>query len=807
MKKTIRIGTRKSKLALVQTDIVKNALQKAWPDAAIEIAKIDTKGDQVLDQSLTSFGGKGVFTAELEAELLSGTIDIAVHSAKDMPMEFPEGLDIGAVLPRADVRDTFVTTDGKTLKSLAPGSVVGTSSLRREILIKEINPHVKIKLLRGNVQTRLRKLKEGQYDGMILAAAGVERLGLTKEEGFFYEYLDPEAFLPAAGQGILAVESRTDDDEINEMLRAIHDERTRCILEAERAFLRTLGGSCNAPAAALCREENGTFTMKGMFVKDGVHGRKTAMRAAADGSDPAETARQLGVDAAREVNKGTVYLVGAGPGDEDLLTRKGLAVLKEADVVVYDNLASASLLNEVRDDAELIYAGKRSSHHHLRQFETNKLLIDLAREGKNVVRLKGGDPFIFGRGGEEGQELREAGIDFVVVPGVSSSYSVPAYCGIPVTHRDFASSFHVITGHEGSHKNGETVLDYEVLAREEGTLVFLMGLKNLPNITGSLIGYGKDPKTPVAVLQEGTTARQKTAVGTLETIVDVVEKEGIQTPAITVVGDVVTLKDTLSWYGKEPLFGQRVLVTGSRSMVDRLVPIFKEEGAEAISFSLIRTENLDEPDFARALEELDSYTWIILTSANGVTCLFDALRERRKDIRDFHHIHFAVIGDGTKTALEAHNIYSDFVPTAYSSKDMAASLIPLLKEEDRVLLLRAEEANTVLPDALTKAGIANTCISLYHTVVDDRKAEELSRLVRSVDYITFASSSAVKAYVSMVDDLSAVQGKYISIGPVTTKAALAADLPVSVTAVDYTARGIVEAVLKDVQGGEDPQAR
>lgn len=799
MKKTIRIGTRKSLLALVQTEIVKDALLRAFPETEIEIVKIDTKGDQLLDRSLTSFGGKGVFTVELEAELLSGAIDIAVHSAKDMPMEFPAGLGIGAVLSRADARDTFVSLDGTKLADLAPGSVVGTSSLRRELQIKEINPQVQIKLLRGNVQTRLRKLKEGQYDGIILAAAGIERLGYENEEEFHYEYLEPETFLPAAGQGILAVESRMDDAETAEMLAAIHDEEAACLLAAERSFLKTIGGSCNAPAAAYCRKEGGRFLMDAMFVKDGAHLRRAHMDIAADAQDMLEAATQLGKDIAGEVNKGIVYLVGAGPGDEDLMTRKGLKVLREADVVVYDSLASSSLLNEVRDDAELIFAGKRSSHHFKKQYETNQLLIDLAKEGKNVVRLKGGDPYIFGRGGEEGQELRAAGVDFVVVPGISSSYSVPAYCGIPVTHRDYASSFHVITGHEGNHKNGATVLDYGTLAREEGTLIFLMGLKNLPNIVKNLIENGKDPKTPAGVLQEGTTARQKMAVGTLENIVEVVEREGIQTPAITVVGDVVSLADELSWYGGKPLSGQRVLVTGSRSMVERLSPLLKEEGAEAISFSLIRTEAMDTPEFDRAMADIDSYTWIVLTSANGVECFFDKLKAMRKDIRDFKDVHFAVIGDGTKNALEGHGIYSDLIPTAYSSKDMAADMVPHMKPTDKVLLLRAEEANAVLPDSLTAAGIDHTCVSLYHTVVDERKADELSRLIETVDYITFASSSAVRAFVSMAGSLENVSAKYISIGPVTTKTAEAEGLHVDRTAAVYTAQGIVDAIIEDVR--------
>ncbi len=802
MKKNLRIGTRKSQLALAQTEIVKDKILESFPNIEVEIVKIDTKGDQILDKSLTSFGGKGVFTAELEAELLSGAIDIAVHSAKDMPMEFPKGLGIGACLDRADARDVFVTTTGKKLSELKPGSIVGTSSLRRELLIKEINPDVQIRMLRGNVQTRLRKLREGMYDGIILAAAGIERMEYQELDGISYEYMDTDIFLPAAGQGILAVESRVDDEETAPILAAINSEQAEQLLAAERAFLITIGGSCNAPAAAICKTEDGKMTMRAMYVKDGVHAKKTyqeiSVSEGASKEEKVERAKALGTLVAKEVNKGKVYLVGAGPGDEDLITRKALRCIREADVIVYDSLASSSLLNEAKDDAELIYAGKRSSHHHLKQYETNQLLADLALAGKNVVRLKGGDPYIFGRGGEEGQELREVGVDFEVVPGISSSYSVPAYCGIPVTHRDFASSFHVITGHEGDHKNGATVLDYATLAKEEGTLIFLMGLKNLPNIVKNLIDNGKNPETPVGVLQEGTTARQKIATGTLETIVEVVKREGIQTPAITVVGDVVSLHSVLDWYGHKPLSGQRVLVTGSPSMVERLSPLLKDEGAEAISFSLVRTESLHTKEISDAINNSADYSWIVFTSANGVKCFFDQLKMMRKDVRDFAHIHFAVIGDGTKKALEAHGIYSDFVPTAYSSDEMARSLTPLLTKEDKVLLLRAAEANKVLPDALSAAGIQNDIVPLYHTVVDEKKADELNRLIKTCDYITFASSSAVKAFVSLVDDLDEVEGKYISIGPVTSKTAERAGLTLAQTATSFTAAGIVEAIKRDI---------
>ncbi|MEE1229417.1 MAG: hydroxymethylbilane synthase [Lachnospiraceae bacterium] len=797
MSKTIRIGTRKSKLAMVQTTMVRDQLKEAYPDVDFEIVKIDTKGDKILDQSLTSFGGKGVFTAELEAQLLSGDIDIAVHSAKDMPMEFPEGLGIGAACKRADMRDIFVTTDGRKLEDLPKGSIVGTSSLRRELQIKEINPTVTIKLLRGNVQTRLRKLMEGQYDGIILAAAGVERLGLEKEEGFYYQYMDPKVFLPAAGQGIMAVESRLQDSETAKMLAAIDDYDGRVALTAERAFLKTIGGSCNAPAAGYFEQKGDRLEMRAKFAKDGENMQMAVKSLDLDGRDRVEAARELGIAIAREVNQGKVYLIGGGPGDEDLITRKALGILRTADVVVYDSLASDSLLNEVKDDCELVYAGKRSSHHYLKQYETNELLIKLAKDGKIVARLKGGDPYIFGRGGEEGQELREAGVDFEVIPGISSSYSVPSYCGIPVTHRDYASSFHVITGHEGSHKHGKYVLDYATLAKEEGTLIFLMGLANLPNIVRELMANGKDPETPVGVLQEGTTAKQKVATGTLETIVDVVKKEGIRTPAITVVGNVVSLHDVLNWYGGKPLSGKRVLVTGTKSMSEKLSPILKKEGAEAISFSLVRTEKLDSKELHQAILNASDYQWIVFTSANGVDIFFDKLSEMRRDIRTFASVKFAVIGEGTRKALENHGVYCDFMPKAFSSKDMAEALIPAVKEGEKVLLLRAKEANAVLPEALEKAGIAHKCISLYHTVYDDRKADELNRIVPSCDYITFASSSAIKAYHSMLEDTTEVHGKYISIGPVTSKTAAKLGYTIGAQAVSYTAQGMVDVMIQD----------
>ena len=788
----IRIGTRKSRLALIQTDLVRLRIEAAFPEVEVEIVEMSTKGDELLDRSLTSFGGKGVFTRELEEALLEEKIDLAVHSAKDMPMEFPEGLYIGAVLPRADVRDVLVTRSGVRAADLAPGSIVGTSSLRRELQIKELNPMVQIKLLRGNVQTRIRKLKEGGYDAILLAAAGLERLGITEEEGICLEYLDPEEFLPAAGQGILAVEAK--EGRLTEILSAIHCPEAALELEAERSFLKAIGGSCNAPAAGLCRLEEGRLHMKVLYAPEG-----TKLRRAEESDEPA-AARRLGETLARKVKRGKVWLLGAGPGDMGLLTEKALAAVRAADVLVYDNLASAAVLNEARRDAELIYAGKRADRHHLRQEETNALLVEKALEGKNVARVKGGDPFIFGRGGEEAQELLKAGVEFEIIPGVSSSYAAPAYAGIPVTHRDYASSFHVITGHESASKEG-TVLDYATLAREEGTLVFLMGLRGLPRIASELMKNGKDPKTPAAVIQEGTTARQRTVFGTLQNIADRAKEAGIQTPAITLIGGVAALGEQLSWWGKGALSGVRVLLTGTPSMCEKQKRVLEEDGAEVIPFSLIDTRELEEPVFLQAMEELSSYTWLVFTSSNGVELFLKALKKERKDIRKLSGLRFAVIGEGTKMALENAGIYADFVPSRYSSEDMAREWIPELTPSDRVLLLRAREASQKLPEALGEAGIPCTDAPLYETVRDERKAEELNRLLADVDYVTFASASAVKAFAAFVPEPEKLPAKAVCIGPVTEKAAAKAGIPVYASAVVYTAEGIRDVLRKDRKYG------
>ena len=499
------------------------------------------------------------------------------------------------------------------------------------------------------------------------------------------------------------------------------------------------------------------------------------------------------------MKQGKVYLLGAGPGDAELLTIKGYNCLQKADVVVYDFLACPSMLNVVRQDCELIFAGKQAGHHFKKQHETNLLLAELAKQGKTVVRLKGGDPYIFGRGGEEAQVLLEQGVEFEVVPGVSSCYSAPAYAGIPVTHRTYASSFHVITGHK--QLDHRLDINFKALAKLDGTLVFLMSLMNLPHIVEELVANGKSVDTPAAVVQQGTTAHQKTAVGTLATIVEEVQRQQIHTPALTVVGDVVSLRDQLNWFEKGTLFGKKVLATGTQSHAKQIATELRQYGAETAEISLIYCKTPKENPLLQV--DWSEYTWIVFTSANGVELFWDDLRQSGTDLRSIIHLKFAAIGSGTAQALREHGISVDCMPKRFESRYLAEELIPRLNDKDKVLLMRAENGTVVLPQLLKKAGKDCVSVPLYRTEVDMRKKELLRLHLTDADYLVFSSASAVRAYAKMRDPSVPCHAKVISIGEVTSKAAAQCGISVAYTAKEATVSGIAAAILQDVTGGQE----
>ena len=500
---------------------------------------------------------------------------------------------------------------------------------------------------------------------------------------------------------------------------------------------------------------------------------------------------------------GKVYLVGAGPGDAGLLTMRGAELLRRADVVVYDALVNRELLALAPNTAEVIFGGKRPRDLAIPQSELNRLLTEKARAGKTVVRLKGGDPYIFGRGGEEAAGLHRDGVPFEVVPGISSIIAAPSYAGIPLTHRDHCSSFTVITGHEDPDKD-ESALDWERIAREPGTKVFLMGVERIGKIATALEANGLPADTPVAMVRWGTMGRQKTITGTIATIAGEVAKADFKAPAVTIIGSVSTLRDTLNWFENRPLFGQRVVVTRTRTQASRLSGQLRELGAEVLEIPTIKImpPSSNEP-IIEAITGIGSYDWIIFTSANGVEHFFDYFFKAFRDVRDLGSVRFAAVGPATAKKLREHHLHIDLMPEVYTAGATAKALLDYQNVENTsVLLARAETANSELPRLLEDKGAIVDDIAFYRTMPEtaDRNGAAEDFEENGADWITFASSSAVKNFDSQFDLAKRCADnpslKLASIGPETTKMLKELGLKPTVKTKDYTIDGLVAALLK-----------
>ena len=486
--------------------------------------------------------------------------------------------------------------------------------------------------------------------------------------------------------------------------------------------------------------------------------------------------------------EGIVHLVGAGPGDPGLMTRRALELIAEADAILYDRLIPAGALDGARPDAELVYAGKAPGDVAMSQDEINARLVELGAKGLRVVRLKGGDPFVFGRGGEEAEALRDAGVPFEVVPGVTAGVAAPAYAGIPVTHRDLASAVAFVTGHEDPAKT-ESALDWEALARFPGTLVLYMGVKNLGAIAEQLIAAGRPADQPAAVIERGTLPGQRSASGTLGDIAAHVDDAGLRAPAITVIGPAAALREALSWIEARPLHGKVVAVTRARAQASGLAARLAALGAEVVETPSIRIEPLRvEPP------AIGAYAVVCFTSPNGVDLLFSALEG---DAREFAGVTVAAIGPGTARELAARGIRADVVP----ERSVAESLVKELESVEvagrRVLVARAAEARDVLPDALRERGAEVDVLPLYETVaepLDDGQREALGRST----HITFTSSSTVRFFMDAVNG-KAPAARVVSIGPVTSATARELGLEVHVEAERHDIDGLVDALLEDAR--------
>ncbi len=758
-KRVIRVGSRESRLAVEQTMLLVREIEKHHPELTLELVTMKTTGDMILDRSLDQVGGKGLFVKELDKALAEKRIDFSVHSLKDMPMEQPEGLPIVAMYRRGEPRDVLVyPKDGlKWEPGCGRPFRIGTSSPRRRIQLEALYPEAEFSLLRGNVLTRLEKLDSGQYDAIVLAAAGLMRLGLEERISL---YLEPDQVIPSAGQGILAVQGREGED--YSYLDCIRDEKAWQAAEAERSFVRFLDGGCSSPIAAYAEEKDGSLLLRGLYYEEETGRSVTGVLEGRPGEGKAlgerlaaELRGRIRPEKAHGRKAGKVFLVGAGPSDPGLLTLKGKRVLEQAQVVVYDRLVGAGILQMIPEEAEKIDVGKRSGSHPVPQEEINRILLEKAGEGKRVVRLKGGDPFVFGRGGEELELLVDGGIPFEVVPGVTAAAAVPAYGGIPVTHRDYCSSVHLITAHK---KRGNTERpDFETLAKLDGTLVFYMGLSALGEICRGLMEAGMDKEMPAAVLEQGTTAAQRRVVSTLEHLEAEALEAQIHSPALIVVGKVCSLSDTFHWAEDRPLGKQRVLVTRpkkrSRKMADRL----EELGAEVILLPSIETKPIEEnPELDRALRELSRYAWVGFTSSEGVDCFFDRLFQNGIDVRSLAGLRFAAIGPATRKAIERRGIFVELQPEEYNGEAMGKLLASRMEPGERILLPRARIGTEQLLSPLREAGIPYEDIPVYETLEGRTADLEL----RPDDIVTFTSASTVRGFVKLFPgrDYSGVRG-------------------------------------------------
>lgn len=496
--------------------------------------------------------------------------------------------------------------------------------------------------------------------------------------------------------------------------------------------------------------------------------------------------------------KGKVYLIGAGPGDPGLLGLKAKECLETADAVVYDRLADPRIIEFCRKDAEMVYVGKASANHTMRQPDINKLLVKLAAEGKTVARLKGGDPFVFGRGGEEAIELLEAGLPFEFVPGVTSAIAVAEYAGIPVTHRHVATSFAVITGHEDPTK-GESTINWKGLATAVDTLVFLMGVENIERISSQLIANGRSADCPAAVIRWGTRPEQRTLITTVGKAAADVKATGMKPPAIFLVGEVVKLREQLQWFDNKPLFGKTVIVTRARAQASALTKKLEAQGARVLEVPAIKI--VPPADFApldKAIAEIDTYKWLILTSVNGVEYFFNRLQKAGKDSRALCGVKIAAIGSATAEALKGYGITADLIPSAYKAEELADALAEDTKAGDKLLLARAKVARNVLPERLRALGAQVDVVAAYETVTDCQNKEELLDALESgeASVVTFTSSSTVTNLLDVLGDKKDLLNKVAlaAIGPVTAETLEKNGLKPAISAAEYTIDGLMTAI-------------
>lgn len=782
----IIIGTRGSKLALIQAEYVCNKLKKAYPEHQFELEIIKTKGDMIQDKSLNQIGNNGLFVKEIEDKILKNEVQIGVHSLKDLPAVLPEGLMLTKAWNREDPRDVLVLREKKTLEELPPHAIIGTGSMRRAFQLLKIRPDLQIVDIRGNVDTRIRKMEEQKIDGIVLAAAGLHRLGMKEK---ITQYLEPEQMISAPGQGILALEVLNRNTELIKMLDALCDEVANETGKAERVFLSEMGADCHVPIGAICIKTEEWYQLKAVFGNE--DGSKMAYTVVT-GENPEEIAKTAACRIRKQM-AGTVYLVGGGPGDEGLITVKGLRLLKEADCIIYDRLSSPELLSHAKSGCEKIYVGKANHHHTMIQEDINRLLVEKAMRYHKVVRLKGGDVYVFGRGAEEALFLHESGIQYEIVPGISSSIAGLAYAGIPITHRGIAAGFHVVTAHS---KNDELAdIDFNAMARSQDTCVFMMGLSKVNEIAEHLLKAGKNPKTGAAVISCATTVSQQVCQSDLEHIGKEIQKSNLPSPALIVVGDVVNLRNQLNWIEERPLFGKKYLVPRIGSNPSLLEEKLCNYGAYVRGLKVGEIVSIVCPI---EKEELQKVNWIIFTSKNGVNAFFTNLQAAKLDSRCLANAKIAVIGSETENYLKRYGLHADLIPEEFHSDALCEVLLEKVVKTDMVWYPKAVNADDTIGRKLR-----GSCDFTEILVYENRSIEHITidqEFVNIYDGVFFTCESSVKRVIELLNgvipDRWKESGTVISIGPKCSAALKNYGINHFVQADQMTYDAMVEKVLE-----------
>lgn len=750
MNRVIKIGTRASKLALTQANIIKDILES--DGISTEIVKISTKGDRILDRRIDQINSKGVFVKEIEKTLLDKEIDVAVHSLKDMPSKIDERLTFAPPIKGEDPRDSFVGRDFIKSMDDMENSFIGTGSNRRVCQGINFFSNIKFKPIRGNVETRIKKIEDENLDGVILAKSGLIRSKLDHLINFD---LDPKVFTPSVCQGILGIEIRKEDKGLIKIFEKHSDFNTLVRMEAERSFQKELGADCSTPMGIFTEidGDNLTLTASMAYDRDG----EICYR---EVSGKVNDRIALGKKLAQELKKShykTITLAGAGIGSRDNITLACKKALDKSDVIIYDRLLNQTILDPYRD-RELYYVGKSIGNHTLSQDEINDLMVKKAKEGKKVVRLKGGDPYVFARGSEEAIFIKENGLEFETLPGLTSGIVCLNTSGIPASHRNMATSISFITGHRAKD-NPE---DFKKYAKLPGTLVFYMGLKNLPNILADLKEGGIDTDKKLAIISNGSSNKQETFISTVGKCLDELDLEKIKRPALIVISDTIGLRESLNYFEKRPHFGKKIALTRDYESGIRDRQKFEDMGFETLIIPTIRIKpvNLDMLD--EKIKDF-SYDYLVFTSVKAVRIFFKRLTENY-DIRKLGHVKICAIGEKTKEEIEKYHLKVDILPKSFVGENLVSEMKKKVKKDDRIFFPHSNLSRKKIIESLKSLGDLDEMV-----IYDNLIAEKIDDKDLDFDAIIFTSSSTVNNFIKLYGKESLQSAKIFSIGEITSR--------------------------------------